>query len=342
MAGLAGSCGGATNKPITGSESHFLETCEESCGQGLQCICGVCTRVCDDASKCTPLADGAACVELADVGPTGCTDVSPAQGVCDRACSNDGQCSGLGDGFVCKAGVCREPDGPTPGDPTPTPEDPESTCALPLETGECRASMPRFGFDPVLGTCRPFTYGGCGGNANNFESFAECVTTCTTFPQEAFECVSNSQCARLDAAPCRCDPSEKNDFFSLNVMYQQAYNELRAERPVCAPCEPTGTAETTSVNFGAHCNAGRCEIFDVRESQYSECTPEVGCTLRGGVSCCQECEAGVVALSADADVYSDLQCNELPITCVACGPTIDEDTRAECIEGRCQVLTGSD
>ncbi|KAL6733246.1 hypothetical protein Aduo_003909 [Ancylostoma duodenale] len=36
----------------------------------------------------------------------------------------------------------------------------------------------RFAFDPLKGRCVQFTFGGCFGNDNNFETLAECVQTC--------------------------------------------------------------------------------------------------------------------------------------------------------------------
>src|SRR5687768_9884808 len=43
------------------------------------------------------------------------------------------------------------------------------SCALPPDPGPCNAAMPRFYFDWASGFCREFTYGGCGGNPNNFQ-----------------------------------------------------------------------------------------------------------------------------------------------------------------------------
>jgi len=51
-------------------------------------------------------------------------------------------------------------------------------CSLiPIE-GECRAAHSRFFYDPKINTCVHFTYGGCGGNDNNFEGMDECFDVC--------------------------------------------------------------------------------------------------------------------------------------------------------------------
>jgi len=51
-------------------------------------------------------------------------------------------------------------------------------CSLPPETGPCRAVIQRYFFDSATGTCQLFIYGGCGGNANNFESLEACLSVC--------------------------------------------------------------------------------------------------------------------------------------------------------------------
>jgi len=51
-------------------------------------------------------------------------------------------------------------------------------CALPAETGPCRASKQRYFYDVSSGTCRQFTYGGCNGNANRFLTLDNCRQVC--------------------------------------------------------------------------------------------------------------------------------------------------------------------
>ncbi|XP_062566160.1 PI-stichotoxin-Hcr2i-like isoform X1 [Saccostrea cucullata] len=53
-------------------------------------------------------------------------------------------------------------------------------CSLPREPGPCRGSCPRYYYDTRRGTCRSFTYGCCGGNANNFQTRQLCNRICNT------------------------------------------------------------------------------------------------------------------------------------------------------------------
>ncbi|KAK7880405.1 hypothetical protein WMY93_032960 [Mugilogobius chulae] len=52
-------------------------------------------------------------------------------------------------------------------------------CSLAVDSGlECGSYRRRWYFDPALGACAPFWFGGCGGNDNRFSSEHECLQTC--------------------------------------------------------------------------------------------------------------------------------------------------------------------
>ncbi|KAM9732874.1 LOW QUALITY PROTEIN: amyloid beta precursor like protein 2 [Menidia menidia] len=57
-------------------------------------------------------------------------------------------------------------------------EEVKAVCTLQAETGPCRASMPRWHFDPAHRRCVRFVYGGCAGNRNNFDSEDYCMAVC--------------------------------------------------------------------------------------------------------------------------------------------------------------------
>lgn len=99
VVGLFWGCGGSLGSE-TGGESHFLIECVDSCGSGLNCISGVCTRGCVvDEDSCTDLHPGAECTDAT---------IEPGEvAVCDLACTNDAECEDLGANFSCDSGQCR-------------------------------------------------------------------------------------------------------------------------------------------------------------------------------------------------------------------------------------------
>ncbi|XP_052004070.1 thrombin inhibitor hemalin-like isoform X2 [Xyrauchen texanus] len=54
----------------------------------------------------------------------------------------------------------------------------KSPCHLEDEPGPCRGLVPRYFFDHKSQECKQFFYGGCFGNANNFNTKKECQTRC--------------------------------------------------------------------------------------------------------------------------------------------------------------------
>lgn len=51
-------------------------------------------------------------------------------------------------------------------------------CTLPPVRGNCEALHKKYYFDTGSGRCREFTYGGCGGNSNRFDTLDECRRIC--------------------------------------------------------------------------------------------------------------------------------------------------------------------
>ncbi|KAM6454643.1 BPTI/Kunitz domain-containing protein-like [Liasis olivaceus] len=82
-------------------------------------------------------------------------------------------------------------------------------CLLPADPGPCRGYIRRFFYNRVSHKCEQFIYGGCGGNANNFETLEECRFTCEEKPgvcpqppsdiaPPIVECGSDWECPRQE------------------------------------------------------------------------------------------------------------------------------------------------
>lgn len=63
--------------------------------------------------------------------------------------------------------------------------EPVSQCFQDADTGNCKSSLLRWYFHSSSSTCRMFTWGGCGGNNNNFLTEAKCEARCSSGTKEA-------------------------------------------------------------------------------------------------------------------------------------------------------------
>uniref|UniRef100_A0A0X3Q9Z3 Papilin n=1 Tax=Schistocephalus solidus TaxID=70667 RepID=A0A0X3Q9Z3_SCHSO len=74
-------------------------------------------------------------------------------------------------------------------------------CKLPQDVGPCKARIQRITYDDTIKACVPFTYGGCQGNGNNFETKEECEKKCVATAAKAEE----TDVCKLpqDVGPCR-------------------------------------------------------------------------------------------------------------------------------------------
>lgn len=101
---LAAACGDDKTSPKTGSNSNWLVTCvdESDCASGGACLCGACSRECNDDLDCSSL-EGAVCSSVDDAARgTQCGSAEPSVGLCLPRCE-PGSCA---DGQSCVDGAC--------------------------------------------------------------------------------------------------------------------------------------------------------------------------------------------------------------------------------------------
>lgn len=56
--------------------------------------------------------------------------------------------------------------------------DSTDVCNMEKEEGNCLAYFQRYFYNKKTKSCEGFIYGGCGGNANNFDSLDSCNSKC--------------------------------------------------------------------------------------------------------------------------------------------------------------------
>jgi hypothetical protein len=81
------------------SQTHWLQGCDSAseCG-GLECLCGVCTKSCEDNAECSSLGESSVCTSL------GASCEGNEQSVCSKECDENRDC---GDEQACTDGVCH-------------------------------------------------------------------------------------------------------------------------------------------------------------------------------------------------------------------------------------------
>jgi hypothetical protein len=201
---LAAGCGAShVGQPaVRDSETHFLSLCASSCEEGLTCVCGVCTRACEEASDCSELSDEASCVAPTASDKRACGRVLPAT-VCEAECSAQSDCAAVGPDHRCDEGVCRAgplASGSCPARPAPACDDGEhlttqadddgcpdpicvaaDACTLPLANSpSCFAEGHAYTFIAERGRCERASYGGCNATENNFTTEQGCWNRCET------------------------------------------------------------------------------------------------------------------------------------------------------------------
>ncbi|XP_064486146.1 kunitz-type U19-barytoxin-Tl1a-like [Ornithodoros turicata] len=104
---------------------------------------------------------------------------------------------------------------------------PKKACTLDPEGGPCRALIPRWHFNETDGRCKEFSYGGCGGNENNFSSRQACEDSCLRTKQLKV----NNYTSINYTMDCEPQPFKRNCTYGSKRFF---YN---ASKEACQPLE---------------------------------------------------------------------------------------------------------
>ncbi|HVU00643.1 MAG TPA: hypothetical protein VHE30_02795 [Polyangiaceae bacterium] len=281
---LFGACSSTSREPGTG-ETHFLANCTTSCPDGLECICGACTKTCGSDGACSAFPGGATCETNACGGGSSC----------DVACSGDGDCAALPSASHCVSGKCRataetgdggtsHPDaGGSSHDFDHCARKPPSVCTMQETCAELGCGGLEFESDGCMRA--PCTDDGACGDAERCAA-TRCVNTSACTYQSGGECGcgGTAQCI----AGAFCNPvaavGKKGDFVSIEVQVGSG------------PCPPGNTCSSwwkiTADGGLAAMKSGepissQISAGDLAEITYLVNGPELRNALEKGIACDQ-------------------------------------------------------
>lgn len=235
---------------------------------------------------------------------------------------------------------------------------PDEACAAAPDSGMCDAYFPAWYNDPSTGICRPFVYGGCGGNANRYGSLAECQKACPGGSPSYDSCKVPSDCVVTGTGCCGiCDSAgiTEHDLIAYNRQYTSLLQcgfaldvaaggsaSAGASAPIaCAPCPLPPAGQGTLKYFVPDCIAGQCVVEDLRTSPVTACTTSAECKVRRGTGCCESCDSGDLIGTRNDGSFEKLVCGGAPTPCAACLPT-STGAQPYCANGRCEVAFPAD
>ncbi len=240
---------------------------------------------------------------------------------------------------------------------------PAEECYAAPESRTCEGypswyGSPRWYHDPSTGICRPFVYGGCGGNKNRYPTLEDCNKACPGGAPNYDACNAPSDCVVTGAGPCDIcdDPSvTSHDLIAYNRQYAN-FLECAVAPPIappggpdsgvsapiaCAPCPPPPADQGTLKYFVPDCVAGQCVVQYLPTSPVAACKTNNECRLRHGTGCCEGCSNDQLVSVRNDGSFEKLVCGIGPVGCPACiAPPSDAYWPYCGPAGYCEVVHG--
>ncbi|XP_050666012.1 papilin-like isoform X2 [Leptidea sinapis] len=225
-----GGCGGNENNFATEAE------CENRCSEEAAVTTTVqpTNRYWND--YCVPEADPGPCTQFEEMWA-----FSVTSGTCKRF--RFGGCGGNNNRFpdlkTCLS-ICA-PD--------------QEVCQQPMQAGPCQGSFMKWFFDAATGSCSQFTYGGCQGNDNRFDSREDCERRCRSQEPEPVRTTTISPVPKIIYEECQISPElEECQGSATTVWY------LDPSRRACVPHDNADNGKLCRLT-GVYLSEEECERF---------------------------------------------------------------------------------
>ncbi|XP_065354303.1 papilin isoform X3 [Calliphora vicina] len=169
-----------------------------------------------------------------------------------------------------------------------------SVCDLPLEAGECDNSTTAWYYDNEKMICVAFTYTGCGGNGNRFQSREQCERQCGEFKGVEPD-ITN------EVLPNRCESFE-NECNSMSCPY--GVRRVPADDGECQRCECNNPCADHQCHEGQQC------AIEVSPNEPGQFVPVCRLINKSGVCPQLSADDGVCGRECytDADCRDDNKC----------------------------------
>ncbi|XP_026074772.1 boophilin-H2 isoform X2 [Carassius auratus] len=137
------------------------------------------------------------------------------------------------------------------------------SCTLKKDEGPCKAIKDRFYFNFDTGRCELFEYGGCQGNANNFESLQECEEMCLV-KAASNHMEQNAPLKPEEEPKPKTEPLAKHVEAPLNASHlpaRRVYKPSAQEPEFCSSPVDRGDCAGSEWRYVYNPKIKRCHIF---------------------------------------------------------------------------------
>uniref|UniRef100_A0A0K2TMJ4 Papilinlike [Aplysia californica] n=1 Tax=Lepeophtheirus salmonis TaxID=72036 RepID=A0A0K2TMJ4_LEPSM len=138
----------------------------------------------------------------------------------------------------------------------------KSTCTLNKDPGTCAKNITQYYFNKDLKSCESFTWGGCEGNKNRFDTVLECNDVCQPSSKE----LSDNHPELSQKKKTQESSDEDYDYYNLNFIQENKNEEVARnisdrDGSICGLPVEIGNCTKHSPRFFYNMQSGSCQFF---------------------------------------------------------------------------------